>query len=434
MRTEQVRNYLATNAFAVSPQYLQAVVGLVNSGEIAKETNNEVSQSHSYAVSNGVAVIAVDGATTKKNTWMNAMCGGFVGYDTIATYVNQAKEDKDVHTILFHVDTAGGDVAGVDELAELIFNTEKKTVTFYENLGASAGIWWGSASDDLYANKTAEIGSIGVMAGYYEPDREDDKKVVIVSRNAENKNCALTGDCKEKFQAKIDNTESIFHERVSRNTGLTKEEIVQHFNYGETISADKAHEIGFLDGITTLDALAKTLSMNPPTMGQIAKQPLKVADNSTQGIAMNLEEALKALDTANTTIEANKTEMVGMKDQATALTDQNTELLAQVEKLTGEQSASTDAVAVAEKALADQAEVFEHAVSVGFKMKADKETMLLMAKAEDKDKASALMMDAMTTDGATIKGAGEEEDTNTADAENVAERASAVGVTILSKG
>jgi len=314
MRTDQIKQYLANNVFAVCPAKLESLVALVNSGEIAKETINDVAESHSYDVRNGVAVIAVDGATTKKNTWMNAMCGGFIGYDTIAGYVNKAVEDKKVHTLLFHVDTVGGDVAGVDELAELIYGVEKKTVTFYENVGASAGVWWGSASDELYANKTAQIGSIGVMAGYYEQSEDDNKQVVLVSRNAENKNCQLNGSCKEKIQARIDGIEAIFHERVSRNTGLSQEQLIKHFNYGETISADEALKVGFLQGITTLDALVKSLATMPSTE--------KIANSKKGKIvpkAEELEQEVTAQSaTVDTTLEA-KVDGISAEDLATAV-------------------------------------------------------------------------------------------------------------------
>ena len=431
MRLEQVKNYLATNQFAVSPQYLQSIVDLVNSGEIAKETNQEVAQSHSYDVQNGVAVIAVDGATTKKNTWMNAMCGGFIGYDTITGYVNKAIADDKVHTILLLVDTHGGDVAGVDELAELVFNTEKKTVTLYVNVGASAGIWWGSASDFIYANKTAELGSIGVMGGYYKPDTTDDKKVVLVSRNAENKNCLLKGNCKKQFQSRIDSIESIFHDRVSRNTGLTQEEIVTHFNNGGTITADKALEIGFLDGITTFDVLVRELSnkteATPPS--QIVNSSRGNGSNSTQGQAMTAEEKLAA---ANSTIETMTAEMGGKDEKIATLSDKNAELLAQVETLTSASSANTEAVAVAEKALATQAEIFNEAIKIGFKMGANEETMLLMAKADSKDGVASVMLNAMTSGGVSTMGTGQE-DTSKENAENIADRASNVGITILGK-
>jgi len=83
MRTEQIKNYLANGIFASCPNYMESLISTVNSGDIAKTTIEDISPSHSYDVQGNVAIISVDGAMTKKNTWMNAMCGGFTSYDIL---------------------------------------------------------------------------------------------------------------------------------------------------------------------------------------------------------------------------------------------------------------------------------------------------------------------------------------------------------------
>jgi len=393
MRTEQIKKYLAEGIFAVSPEYLQSIVDIVNSGEIAKEVIDDIAEGHSYENRDGVAIITVDGATTKKNTWMNAMCGSMIGYDTIAAYIDRANSDDEVHTLLFDIDTVGGDVSGVDELAEIIRSTQKRTVTFYNNTGASAGIWWGTASDEVYAGKTAQLGSIGVMAGYYEP-REDDKKVVLVSSNAQNKNCLLNGDCKDKFQARIDHVESIFLERVSRNTGLSQEEIVTQFNRGETIPADKALEINFIDGITTLDALTKTLATMPSSD--------RKNSNSTKRTSMKLDEALAALATAEASIEAKKVEIDG-KDKEIG------ELVAQVAQLKEEIEAGKASV---DAAIEAKTEIFEHAIATGMKMNVSNEAIIEAAKANSKEGADSVILNAIGSQGASFTPQGGEEETD----------------------
>ena len=258
MRADYIKQYLGQGIFAVCPRFMENIVDVVNSGEIAKETITEVTPAHSYTKENNVAIITVDGAMSKRNTWMNAMCGGFASYDIIGNYIDMAEKDKDIDTILFAIDTPGGEVAGVDEVGEKIFNSNKKTITHYSNLGASAGIWAFSASDEIYASETTLIGSIGVISGYYK-EKENENKVVMVSKNAKNKNCSLNGNCEQKIQSRIDKIEDIFYSRVTRNTKLTKEEISSKFNFGDVVSAEEAKEIGFLKNVISFDALKKTL-------------------------------------------------------------------------------------------------------------------------------------------------------------------------------
>ena len=382
MRGQLIKQMLAEGIFAVEPRFLNSLIDVVNSNEgidTKSVTDNEVAQSHSYEKVGGVGVITVDGATTKKNTWMNALCGNFIGYDTIARYIEQAEADDEIHTILLHLDTVGGDVAGVDTVQDLIKTSNKNTVTLYDNIGASAGIWYGTASDKVYATPMTYLGSIGVMAGYYEP-REDDKKVVLVSRNAKNKNCRLVGDCKDKFQRRIDAVEKVFHSRVMDNTGLTEDEIVRYFDYGDVIPCEKALEIGFIDGIISKKELLSLLETTPP--GQTVK-PMQVGGNgkiSTQGQSMSIEEKL---ETANSTIETLKVEMAE-KD-------------ARIEALLAEK-AETDG------AIEAQRDVFAHAIGMGMEMGASKDVMLKLVKADSKASADAIMMAEVRSHGVTFNG------------------------------
>ncbi len=394
MRTEQIRQMLSEGIFAVEPRFLQGVIDTVNNGSIETkaQTDDSVSPSHGYEVVGNIAVITVDGATTKKNTWINAMCGGYVGYDTIANYIGKAEGDVSVEKILFHLDTVGGDVAGVDNLQELIKTSTKETITLYDNIGASAGIWYGTASDKVYATPMTQLGSIGVMGGYYEP-REDDKKVVLVSRNASNKNCLLNGDCKNKFQARIDSVEAVFHDRVSANTGLSKEEIISYFNEGDVISSQRALEIGFIDGITSKKDLLKVLSIPP---SQTVKPEKRNGKNSTQGTAMS-KELQEQLSIANSTIETLTAEIGGKNEKVTMLE-------AEVATLKEELATANEAKDTASESFKEKMEVIAEVASYGIEMGASKDVIAEAMSADSKVIAENIILKSVASEGATFTG------------------------------
>lgn len=394
MRTEQIKQMLADGIFAVEPRFLQGLIDTVNSGnlETKAETDNSYSDSHSYNVIGNVAVITVDGATTKKNTWINAMCGGFIGYDTIATYISKAEGDVSVEKILFHLDTVGGEVAGVDNLQELIATSTKETITLFDNVGVSAGIWYGTASDKVYATPMTQLGSIGVMAGYYEP-RDDDKKIVLVSRNAENKNCMLKGDCKDKFQSRIDDVEATFHERVSANTGLSVEQLISSFNHGDVISSKEAFKIGFIDGIISKKDLLQSLTLPP---SQTVKSDRRNGNKSTQGTAMS-KELQAQLDTANSTIETLTAEIGGKDTEMATLKEQL--LSAQAELATANEAKET-----AEAEASTKADVIANAVNIGLEMGASKEVIATAMQATSKLEAENIILKSAVSAGATVIG------------------------------
>lgn len=397
MRTEQIKRYLEHGLFAACPSYMEGVIATVNSGEIAKETIIDVSPSHSYETFNNVAVISVDGAMTKKNTWINAMCGGFTSYDILSQYIAKAESNDNIDTILFNVDTAGGEVAGADEVGELIFSSSKKTVTFYNNLGASAGVWIFSASKEIYANRTAMIGSIGVMAGYREP--QEDGSIVLVSRNAQNKNCSLTGDCKQKIQARIDDVEAIFYERVMRNTGLSAKEIAGKFDYGNVISAAAAKEAGFVKEITTFDALLKSLQTNlglavPSVSVKHAKLNIG-ADMKFDRDDLDATEAnFNALVQNRITLQGrNEALTVKLENIESALEAKDVELQNLTATLTSQLSEAEG------KVKAEIVTRVEEAVAIG----ANAETIVAMVQAGSPEEASKIAIEAKESSGASIK-------------------------------
>jgi len=412
MRTQQIKNYLASGMFATCPSYMESLVETVNSGEIAKETIADVSPSHSYEALGNVAVISIDGAMTKKNTWMNAMCGGFTSYDILSEYISKAESNPAVDTILFNVDTAGGEVAGADEVGEQIFASSKKTVTFYNNLGASAGIWIFSASNEIYANRTAMIGSIGVMAGYRDADR-DDSQVVLVSKNAENKNCSLNGDCKQKIQARIDDVEVIFYERVIRNTGLTKEAIAKSFQFGDVISATNAKEVGFIKEIVTFDVLLKSLQI-------LEANPTVSDDNSKKfNIGADMKFDRENLDDTEANFNAlvqNRTTMQGRNESLTVKLE-NAESALEASKGEIDTLVASHEAQLSEAEGNFKAEVVtrvEEAVTIG----ANIDTIVAMVNAGSAEEASKIAIDAKESKGASAK---VDEDADV-DAKNLAAR------------
>lgn len=421
MRTQQIKNKLANGLFATCPRYMEALLETVNSGDLeARETIDGISPSHSYEVQGNVAIVSIDGAMTKKNTWMNAMCGGFTSYDILSEYITKAESDTRVDTILFNVDTAGGEVAGADEVGEQIFASSKKTVTFYNNLGASAGIWIFSASNEIYANRTAMIGSIGVMAGYRDVKGEDNGTIKLVSKNAQNKDCSLNGDCKQKIQVRIDDVETIFYERVIRNTSLSRSEIAQKFGYGDVISATDAKEVGFIKDITTFDALLKSLTMGSTLVPSVSVN----TTNNNQGADMTFDKD-NLVDT-----EANFNALV---QNRTTLNSRNESLTIKLENAVTDLEASKSEIATLvanhETQLSEaegnfKAEIVtrvEEAVTLG----ASVDTIVAMVSANSGAEASKIALEAKNSDGGTPQ--------TDVDAEDAKEKASVAYATNVAK-
>ncbi len=131
-----------------------------------------------------IAVFLVIYFSVKGDTNNDASFGGFgdkiavVDIDGVIieprTVVKQLKkygDDDSVKAIILHMDTPGGGVAASQEIYSEVkrVRTEKKklVVTSIETVGASGGYYIASASDKIYANPGSVVGSIGVIAEWY---------------------------------------------------------------------------------------------------------------------------------------------------------------------------------------------------------------------------------------------------------------------------
>lgn len=258
MRGDLIKAELLNQAFAVCPTKMQTYMNVLNDNVPRVQDDTGVSNNNVvYATVDNIAVISIDGAMYKKG--FNGACGEtVVSYPDIVKAIDIAEKDNNIETIVFRVDTPGGSVAGAEEVRYRIKNSDKKTVTFYENLGASGGIWIFTASDEMYAAPTTWLGSVGVVVAYEEDDGET-KRVELVSKNAPNKRCNLNGDCKEKMQGMIDQIESDFFMVIEENTSFSKEKIIDLFDNGGIIKAEIAKEQGFIKDISQFSVLLSNL-------------------------------------------------------------------------------------------------------------------------------------------------------------------------------
>ncbi len=117
-----------------------------------------------FKASNGksIGVMRISGGTTKD--------GDLCSYGTreYAQFIQQAAASENIDAIMIEGDTPGGSVDGTKELGMAIAGVEKPVVLFADNMLASAGVWWGSHADEIFANKNnpTEIGSIGTLFVY----------------------------------------------------------------------------------------------------------------------------------------------------------------------------------------------------------------------------------------------------------------------------
>lgn len=192
-----------------------------------------------------------------KDPWVE-MFGGTSSLQT-QRRVREAREDKDVRAIFLLVDSPGGEVAGIEELAGEVYAAaqEKPVHAHIDDLGASAALWVASQANTITANATADVGSIGVVAVI--PDTADfwaqkGVKFHVVStgekKGALVPDAGITEDALADVQSRIDAVHRHFLNAVMRGRQMTPDDLAPMAD-GRVVDAERALELGLIDGIAS---------------------------------------------------------------------------------------------------------------------------------------------------------------------------------------
>jgi len=204
-----------------------------------------------------VAVIDISGVITPYSNILSALFGG-TDVQSISDQFEEALNDASVDGIVLRIDSPGGIITGVEELASTIAAARgtKPIIAYAYGNAASAAYWIASAADKIVAGPTTSLGSIGVaMAVAKDQDRG---WVQFVSSNAPGKR--LNPESKEgqdSVQRRLDAMESEFVGSIAAHRGISTEKVLSEFGRGDVLPAREAVRVGMADMVGGFrDALA----------------------------------------------------------------------------------------------------------------------------------------------------------------------------------
>lgn len=213
------------------------------------------------AAANGIAVIPILGTIIPRGDMLMESSGA-VSTTRIAAAFRQAMSNPDVGSIVLDVDSPGGQVGGVDELATEIYQArgQKRIVAVANHLAASAAYWIASSADELVVSPSGEVGSIGVLAMHQDISvalEQEGVKINLLSagkfKTEGNPFEPLGEEARAAIQARIDEYYQMFTGAVARNRGVKRAEVVSGFGEGRMVGAKQAVSLGMADRVATLD-------------------------------------------------------------------------------------------------------------------------------------------------------------------------------------
>lgn len=229
----------------------------------------ENNQPTEFAVTDGVALIGVDGVLAKKMNMFMKISGGS-SMQIIGDQIRAAVEDESVKAIILNIDSPGGTVDGTEELAETIFNArgQKPIVSFVDGMMASAAFWIGAAADKIIlSGKTNLVGSVGVIAQHIDQSKFNEKQGVKVTNIITGKlkdlgtpHKELSEDGLAAIQGEVNQIFSVFISSLARFRNVSEGVILEKLGDAKILVGEQAIDAGVVDGVSTLSTLINELS------------------------------------------------------------------------------------------------------------------------------------------------------------------------------
>jgi signal peptide peptidase SppA len=280
-RYRNILNAVFGSTWAIMPSKLEAIVDfLAVQSEGVKFTAEEIDQRLAVErgkrlakVSGKVAVLPLYGVIGQKANMMTEFSGG-TSTEIFGKAFDDAMSNSEIKAIVFDVDSPGGTVYGVPELADKILKARgtKQIIAVANSLSASAAYWISAAADQIVATPSGEVGSVGVYSmhvdwsGYNE--REGVKPTYISAGKYKTEfhpDAPLNEEAISELQRSVNETYDMFIDALAKSRGTTANRVRGNYGEGRVFSAKRAVEAGLADRIGTLERVLEELGAGRAT-------------------------------------------------------------------------------------------------------------------------------------------------------------------------
>lgn len=209
----------------------------------------------SEVTSDGIAIIPVCGIMAAGIPEVFKRFG-FTDPGDIAAEIREAAENQAVKGIMLDVNSPGGSIQGIPELADLVaeVNKIKPTISFTQYLNASAAYWVSCGAAAQFATKTAEVGSIGAYVAIEDCTKAFEifgiKMEIFKSGKFKGmgiQGTSLNDEQRAAIQADVESIAAMFKSHVERERKGISSDAMQ----GQTFMGEKAVSAKLVDKVAT---------------------------------------------------------------------------------------------------------------------------------------------------------------------------------------
>lgn len=217
-----------------------------------------------------IAIIPVYGVIAPRMNAMSEMSGGTT-FETLTGQLQTAVADKSVKTIVFDVNSPGGNVAGATEFAREVMKARQKkpVIAQAQYQMASAAYWALAGATEIVAAPSAAVGSLGIYTSHSDLSAALEKNGVKrktlsagKGKTYGNPDEPLSAEAEQRMQALLDASygQMVTDVVKGRGAGMTAARVKDDWQ-ALVYTASNALALGMIDRVGTLaDTLERILS------------------------------------------------------------------------------------------------------------------------------------------------------------------------------
>lgn len=298
MNRQLLLSEFLTTPWALMPERLQAMAGVltrwsagepptdeamfqIQSERVLRDTRKQMAAANAGA---GIAVLPLYGVVTQRGNMVDDISGpGSTSTQQFTSALRQVLADDTVGQILIDIDSPGGSVYGVAELASEIVKAraQKPVVAVANSLAASAAYWIGCSASEFYVTPGGEVGSIGVWQAHFDYSKaleEEGVKTTLVSAGKfkveGNPYVPLDPEAQAFMQSRVDDYYNAFIQAVAVGRGVSVDDVRNGMGEGRVLGADAALAQRMVDGIACFDDVLARMQAKV-TGNAVRSQPQK---------------------------------------------------------------------------------------------------------------------------------------------------------------
>lgn len=286
----RVQRFVSEHPWAILPSAFEAILEVVDHWAAGASLTPEqlaarieaARRSPAPAVAPGaIAVLPVYGVLSQRVGMLTDISGG-TSYEGLGADFRQVAADPNIAAIVFDVDSPGGSVFGLQEIADAIHASRgrKPIVAVANGLAASAAYWLASQADELVVAPGGQVGSIGVIAKHDDisgmAEKAGVKRTFVTAGRFKaegNEFQPLDDEARAEMQGKVDAYYDTFVRTVARGRSASLSDVRSNFGEGRLLLGKKAVSVGMADREATLQA----------TIDRLAARAMRAAGARAEG-------------------------------------------------------------------------------------------------------------------------------------------------------